>query len=225
MAEPSPALSLAWVDPGGDPPPAIPVVERAQADAVAAVGRAGLRAAIAAGAETILPVDPPGDVPGVATDGIEAAIEALRSGAWTLRRFPIAVASVDPDRYRALIDLAIVADGPDRVATVTVEDDGRRLDRVRADGVVAATATGSADYARSVGAPVLSRDADLLAIAPMGPFETDPDHWVVDGVTITVDGPASLVADGAPIAELPGETGVNISPSDTIGLIVPETRS
>ncbi|MFW6436339.1 MAG: hypothetical protein ACOCYZ_01745 [Halococcoides sp.] len=218
----SPAVSLAWVDPEGALPAPIPVVDRARADACAAVGRAGLRAALAAGAETILAVDPPGSLPGIAPDAVPTAIESLRSGAWTLRRVPLAVASADPDSYRALVDLAIVADGPDRVATVTVEADGRRLDRVRADGVVVATAAGSTAYARSVGAPVLARDDGSLAVAPLGPFETDPDHWVVDAVTVSVDGPASLVADGAAVAELPGETSVTVSPTETIGLIVPD---
>ncbi|MFB6162032.1 MAG: hypothetical protein ABEJ86_01130 [Halococcoides sp.] len=231
MADRLSPVHFVWLGPAdADPPSSATIVDgrpdadenRMGASASAAVGRAGLRRAIESGFDSILAVDPPGSVPGVDPDDVGAALEVLRAGQWSLCRAPIASVRLPNDRVRAVLDVAVVADKPDSVATVTIRSDGRTVDRVRADGVVVATPYGSSGYARSAGGPLLVDD-DSLAVVPMGPFETDPGQWVLDGpVSISVDGPATVVADGESVAELPGDTALDVAIDDSIGLIVPD---
>ncbi|MFW6436176.1 MAG: hypothetical protein ACOCYZ_00915 [Halococcoides sp.] len=216
MTDEMPALEVGWLGPAD--PPGVDLVEPSRADAVATDGRAGVREALAAGHDPILAVDPPGAMPGVTRDRLGEAIAALAGGRWTLARQPVIVAAAGSRTVRAAVDLAVVADSPDHVATITVAADGL-LDRVRADGVVVTTPAGSTRYARAVGGPVMTDGR--LGVVPMGPFETDPDHWVLETVAITVDGPATVVADGAAVAELPGECSIEVGATDSIGLIDP----
>jgi NAD+ kinase len=80
---------------------------------------------------------------------------------------------------------------------------GRSLDtRIRADGVVFATPTGSTSYAMSAGGPILDPSLDAILVVPIAAFSLatrpivlPPDH-VLEIRLLDPEKPAVLVLDG-----------------------------
>nr|WP_231736957.1 hypothetical protein [Halobacterium sp. CBA1126] len=94
----------------------------------------------------------------------------------------------------------VVTDEPARISEYAVETRGRSVDEVRADGVVVATPAGSHGYAADAGGPLLSADADALAVVPVAPFRVERVQWVVDApAAVTVvreEADVALFVDG-----------------------------
>ena len=68
--------------------------------------------------------------------------------------------------FYALNDAAVIRAGG-RPIVLRVSLDGAEIDRLRADGVVVATATGSTGYNLSVGGPVLHPESESIVLAPI----------------------------------------------------------
>ena len=103
-------------------------------------------------------------------------------------------------RELALNDVVVARGAPVRSIHVAVTVDGDPLIVYWADGVIAATATGSTAYAFSVGGPLLLPTAQSIALAPIAPhlsfanaFVFEPDQVIELQVQ---DEPARLSVDG-----------------------------
>lgn len=161
----------------------------ADADVVFTVGESALFDAVLGGVDR--PVVPVGVGEGhhaITRQDIEAAAEALASGAYRVVEHPILGVDVGGERVgRAVMDVTLMTAEPARISEFAVHVGGEALDSVRADGIVAATPLGSSGYARAAGGSVLAPGAGLVVV-PVAPFATRSDTWVADGaVRLTVE--------------------------------------
>ncbi|MHB8586359.1 MAG: NAD(+)/NADH kinase [Thermoplasmatota archaeon] len=98
---------------------------------------------------------------------------------------------------------------------------GRSLDtRIRADGVVFATPTGSTSYAMSAGGPILDPSLDAILVVPIAAFSlatrpivVPPDH-LLEIRLLDPDKPAVLVLDGQVEQEIGSKDIIRLTGSD-----------
>ncbi|MFZ0831264.1 MAG: NAD(+)/NADH kinase [Thermoplasmata archaeon] len=118
----------------------------------------------------------------------EAAIERLLRGAYFLE---------ERMRIATQIDSAHLADATNEVVIHTsqvakmrlfeIGIDRKPVGRLRADGVIIATPTGSTSYAMSAFGPVIEPTLDAMVITALAPFQTTPRAVIVAPAhTITV---------------------------------------
>jgi len=233
-----------------------PVLETADADAVglsgAGVPAAGLGApalTVALGGDgTILKavhllgdVEAPllgvkygrlGFLSGARPDNMREAIESVLAGEARIeRRTTLSVQVVMDGRivgtYRALNEVVVSRGKSGRVVVFDLAIDNRMVDRLRADGLIVATATGSTAYALSAGGPVVSPGFSGMIVVPVAPHTlqaraivTDP----VETVEITLPDPsrsdACVIVDGDVKPCRRTVEAVRISPSSHDVLLV-----
>jgi NAD+ kinase len=199
----------------------------ADLDAVVAVGEHALLSLTDAPPSVpVLPVDAGPGVRSVATDDALRAIERLVTGEGATVTVPILGITVDDTpRAHALADIALLTEDPARISEYAVTTGTDLVSRFRADGVVVSTPVGSHGYARAVDAPVVAPDTGVVAVAPVGPFATEADSWVLptDGVSLTVErdeAPVELLADDRVVGPVPPGDPVGISVADTLRVVV-----
>lgn len=137
----------------------------------------------------------------------ESVATALAGEASVERRATLKVELVMDGRiagtYRALNEVVVSRGASARVIALEVAIDAHRVARLRADGVIVATATGSTAYALSAGGPIVAPGFGGMVIVPVAahtlnarPIVTDA-HEVID---ITLPDPtrndACLIVDG-----------------------------
>lgn len=112
----------------------------------------------------------------------------------------------------ALNDVALTRGGSGDMIEIDISASGNHIDRLRGDGFVVATATGSTGYALAAGGPVVTPDFNGMVCVPIAPhtilaraFLAGPSD-VVELDMRSVDRPADRIAfvDGQPV-EGPGE--------------------
>ncbi|MGB2828673.1 MAG: NAD(+)/NADH kinase [Dehalococcoidales bacterium] len=145
-------------------------------------------------------------------------LPALLSGeGWTDERAMLqAELTVDgekADTYHALNDVVVARGAIARLVRVSASIDGKHLTDYKADGVIAATATGSTGYSLAAGGPILhpkSKDFLLVPITPhlspayalVLPAETSVQLTVTTPyqATLSIDGHINMpLSDGASI--------------------------
>ncbi|NLV06743.1 ATP-NAD kinase [Haloarcula rubripromontorii] len=162
---------------------AVPNTDRVVAvgeDAVAAVARAE-------GDPLVLPVAAGRGVRSVPRDDAVAAVSGLAEA--RVESHPVLrVTMPDGTVEQAFWDVTLVTADAARISEFTVASTADRIGQFRADGVVIATAAGSPGYAHRVGGPILA-PSEQAVVAPIAPFATDPDHWVLpaDGLSALVE--------------------------------------
>ena len=221
----------AVADAGGDPVagPAADVV--ADADFVLAVGEAALLSVARAGpAVPVLPVAAGRGVRSVPRGDLEGAVGALLAGEYDVESHPVCQIRVgDRSRATALLDCMLVTAEPAQISEYAVHAGEELVARFRADGVVVATPAGSSGYASRAGGPVVSPAADVLVAAPVAPFATDADHWVLPpgDVRVSVErdvAAVDLVADDRVVGE--GPPAESVLPAESLRVaVVPASGS
>ena len=120
----------------------------------------------------------------------------------------------------AVNDLVVSRGGPARLVSLALTVDGIRLAQLRADGVIAATPTGSTGYTSSARGPLLHPGLDAFSVTPICPFMSNFSPMVVSGRTrvaiavreagpgiyLTVDGQESLEVRLGDVLHVTGET-------------------
>ncbi|WP_336338986.1 NAD(+)/NADH kinase [Haloarcula brevis] len=163
-------------------------------DRIVAVGQAAVAAvARADGDPLVLPVAAGRGVRSVSRDDAVAAVSAL-SDARVETHPVLRVTMPDGTVEQAFWDVTLVTADAARISEFTVASTADRIGRFRADGVVIATAAGSSGYAHHVGGPTLAPSKQAV-VAPIAPFATDPDHWVLPVVGLS----ASVERDEATV--------------------------
>ncbi len=114
---------------------------------------------------------------------------------------PIDAGTGSAQRFYALNDAVVARGAAVRLIHVEVSIDGTRLSTYQADGVIAATATGSTSYALAAGGPILHPQAEEFLLVPISPhlgsvypMVISPDATVQMHLTST--SPAMLSIDG-----------------------------
>ncbi len=111
----------------------------------------------------------------------------------------------------ALNDLALTRGALGEMIEVEITVSGHRIDKLRGDGIVVSTATGSTGYALSAGGPIVSPDYTGMVCVPIAPhtiqaraFLTSPSDVVE--LALDYDRPthASVQVDGQ-VLECPGD--------------------
>ena len=98
----------------------------------------------------------------------------------------------------ALNDI-VVSRGAGRLHHIEAHMDNRLLTRVRADGLVIATPTGSTAYSLSAGGPIVSPDMDLFVLSPICPHNLSARPMVLPTdkvITLSTKGEAVVTVDG-----------------------------
>lgn len=182
----------------------------------------------------VLPVDAGDGVRPVSADAIETAVGRVLDGDCETIEHPV-VSTVGPGgegtapTATALFDVALVAAEPARISEFEVRCGDDRVDRFRADGVVASTPAGSAGYNRAADGPVVAPGSDVVAVVPLAPFATHADRWVLplESVTLSVqrnETPVELLADGRTEGAVGAGSPVSLSRSATLEtVVVPES--
>lgn len=149
-----------------------------------------------------------GFLSGATPDSMREAVEAALAGDARIERRATLRAEVTMEGrsvgvYRALNEIVVSRAGSSRVIALDVAVEDRRIARLRADGVIVATATGSTAYALSAGGPAVAPGFGGMVVVPVAPHTlsarpivTDPS----DTVEITFPDPtraeACVVVDG-----------------------------
>jgi NAD+ kinase len=110
----------------------------------------------------------------VTRSDMTAALETLLAGETTTETRLMLLGEVDRGgaavaSHLALNDIVITRGALSRMIEVTVEVDGQRVNHVKADGLIVATATGSTAYNLSAGGPIVHPAVDALVLTPIAP--------------------------------------------------------
>lgn len=177
----------------------------------------------------VVPVNVAG-LPAVPRTAVTEAVAALLDGRHETTAVPVVSVESPLGTTRALFDVMLVASEPARISEYTVRSSGDRVATFRADGVVAATPTGSAGYARRVGGPVLAPELVAASVVPVAPFSTDAGHWVlpIDDLAFTVERDETaveLLADDRTIGEVVPGASVRLVADRPLDVVLVEASS
>lgn len=115
-----------------------------------------------------------GFLSGATPGGMRSAIETALAGEGRVERRATLRAEVFMEGrsvgvYRALNEVVLSRGASARVVAIDVDVDGHRVARLRSDGVIVATATGSTAYALSAGGPVVAPGFGGMVVVPVAP--------------------------------------------------------
>ena len=134
-------------------------------------------------------------------------------------------------RYQALNDIVLHKAALARIVDFDVTIDARFVSRVRADGLILSTPTGSTAYSLSAGGPIVLPSVDAIVVTPIAPHMLTNRPLVVPGqsrVDVAVHNPGEAVyvtVDGQVGEELRADDGVCVQRSDrVIQLVVSPNR-
>ncbi len=94
------------------------------------------------------------------------------------------------DEAVALNDIVITRKGSLQIINLNIYVNGQFLHRYHADGVIAATPTGSTGYSLSAGGPVVEPGAELILLSPICPHSMQSRSIVLspkDTVTVEIE--------------------------------------
>jgi NAD+ kinase len=149
-----------------------------------------------------------GFLSGARAEEMRSAVEDALAGDARIERRATLRAEVVMDgrpvgAYRALNEVVVSRGQSGRVISLDVTLNGSLVQRVRADGVIVATATGSTAYALSAGGPVVSPGFGGMVVVPVAPHTLAARALVTDSadtVELVLNDPsraeACLLVDG-----------------------------
>ncbi len=115
-----------------------------------------------------------GFMAGTGPEHVREAVSAALAGEGRVERRSTLAASVQMDgrvvgRYRALNEIYVGRGASLRVIDTELMVNGILVSRIRCDGIITATSTGSTAYALSAGGPIISPDVSCAVIVPVAP--------------------------------------------------------
>lgn len=149
------------------------------------------------------------DILSVVSDALAGEMHVSRRATLAIDVFAHTVEGEDQtlDTF-ALNDLALTRGPLSDMVEFTITVSGHRIDRLRGDGVVVSTATGSTGYALSAGGPIVSPDYTGMVCVPIAPhtiqaraFLTSPSDVVE--IEMSRDRPSipAVAVDGVFVAK------------------------
>jgi NAD+ kinase len=150
-----------------------------------------------------------GFMAGTGGEDVRDAVAAALAGEGRVERRSTLAASVQMGgrvvgRYRALNEIYVGRGASMRVIDAELMVNGVLVSRMRCDGVITATATGSTAYALSAGGPIVSPDIGCAVVVPVAPHTIAARPLVVsatDSVEIHLPNPerrdACVSVDGS----------------------------
>lgn len=161
-----------------------------------------------------------------AADALAKLPDLLSGRGWVEKRaFLEARVSGRSGAFTALNDIVIARGASVRLIQVEVRLDGEYLATYRADGVVAATATGSTGYNLAAGGPILHPESRDMVLKPISPHFSPDQALVLPSDTtvrlkVTTSHEAVVSVDGQ--VEFPLQDGdeVTARPSPSFALLL-----
>ncbi len=116
----------------------------------------------------------------------------------------------------AMNEAVVITSKPGKMLHFAIFVDGEELERLRADGVIFATPTGSTAYSMSAGGPIVDSKVDATIIVPIAPYKLSTRPTVVDinrAISLNLFGvkDAELVIDGQFYREIGKEDRISIT--------------
>lgn len=116
-------------------------------------------------------------------------------------RLAVRVSGKDETMPYAMNEVVAITSRPGKMLHFAIFIDGEELERLRADGVIFATPTGSTAYAMSAGGPIVDPRVNATIIVPIAPFKLSARPTVVDiesevSFKLLEEKEAELVIDG-----------------------------
>lgn len=181
-----------------------------------------------------VPLIPVGTGRGLRSVPADRAVEAAASivaGDWDTESHPLVrVDHGGGTTAHALMDVTLVTAEAARISEFSVRSGDTHVGQFRADGVVVATPAGTPGYARRVGTPIAAAGTGILTVAPIAPFATNPDHWLVsdDSLRLTVDreeAAVTLFADDRSVDQIAFDEPVTLTMDRSIPVaVLPESQ-
>ncbi|MGB9134375.1 MAG: NAD(+)/NADH kinase [Candidatus Bathyarchaeia archaeon] len=123
----------------------------------------------------------------VPKDAVQAVDKCLK-GKFQLEQCKKIAATVEGEALPdALNEVFISADAPVKLLYASLWKDGERILDVRADGLLAASQTGSTGYSVAAGGPVLDPEAGVFVVTPVCPLTPFPPIVFSENSTLTVE--------------------------------------
>ena len=129
----------------------------------------------------------------------------------------------------AMNEAVIITSKPGKMLHFAIFVDGEELERLRADGVVFATPTGSTAYAMSAGGPIVDPKVDAVIIVPIAPFKLSARPTIVDiNTVISLEllgmKEAELIIDGQFYRKVGKEERISITRGEPAFFVKTEDR-
>ena len=113
-------------------------------------------------------------------DTLDGALERVVRGAYICEdRMKLATRVGDRNLPDAVNEVVVHTGQVARMRTFEVAIDGKPLGRLRADGIILATPTGSTSYALSTGGPILDPAVDAIVLTAIAPYSAGLRPMVV----------------------------------------------
>jgi NAD+ kinase len=155
------------------------------------------------------------EVDGDNRTAFEGAIERLLRGAYFLEeRMRIATQVGTTHLADATNEVVVHTSQVAKMRLFEIGIDRKPVGRLRADGVIIATPTGSTSYAMSAFGPVIEPTLDAMVITALAPFQTAPRAVLVEPAhvvtvrLVTAEKDGVVVIDGQSETKLPGGSEV-----------------
>ncbi|MGH9789166.1 MAG: NAD(+)/NADH kinase [Candidatus Acidiferrales bacterium] len=172
----------------------------------------------------------------IKVDEVFAVLEDVLAGRHRLEERRRLAAEVERQgrvvaRYQALNDVVLHKSALARILDFDVSVDGGFVSRIRADGLIVATPTGSTAYSLSAGGPIVLPNVEAMVVTPIAPHMLTNRPLVIPGssqVDLQVASPGESVyvtVDGQVGEELDTGARVRLRASDRpVHLVAPPTR-
>lgn len=145
-----------------------------------------------------------------------STLTKLLDGFEVARRERLSVTVKDGKIPYAMNEALVITSNPGKMLQFAIFVDGEEWERLRADGVVFATPTGSTAYAMSAGGPIVHPGVNAAIIVPIAPFNLSARPTVVDinseiTLELFVTKDAELVIDGQFYRKIGNEHRISIT--------------
>lgn len=180
---------------------------------------------------SLVPVDAGRGLRSVPSDDAVTAVAHAVTESFETETHPVLCVERAGDSVaHAVTDVTLVTAEAARISEFSVTDQGDRVGQFRADGVVVATPAGTAGYTHRLGTPITSVEANVLSVAPIAPFATNPDDWILsrEEIELTVERDEAVVllfADDQRISEVQYDETVRLTDDGSVTVaLLPESR-
>jgi NAD+ kinase len=147
---------------------------------------------------------------------IDAALDRLDIGDYTIEEHGAAVLTCDGDTEVAFNDIALASVPGEGAVQASMTMSARAAGRYRCDALVVATPLGSTAYSYAAGGPLLSPMLDAVVICPVAPIS-----GVSRPVVISAAEPIELTLledSGRPVVQVDGTIVRRMEPGETLEL-------
>jgi NAD+ kinase len=150
----------------------------------------------------------------VQPDEVDAALDRIDAGDYTIEEHSAAVLTDGSDESIAFNDIALASVPGEGAVQALLSMNGRPSGRYRCDALVVATPIGSTAYSYAAGGPLVSPMLDAMIISPVAPISGISRAAVISaGETIAL---ALLEGSGEPALQLDGTIVRRVQPGQAL---------